>query len=309
MSTTEDKVPTGKAAFAAARASVQSSPDPEPAPPVEESASPETTETPVEESPKVEDQPQEATDTPDPLLSADEVAKLTPAQKKQYDQMNRAWTQKTQALAAQRKEFEKWQPLIESLTADPDTAIQQLAEHRGFTVSKAQQQAVEAAASDTLAQLPAELQFLKPVFEQFGQTILSTVEGKLKPVVEAQTQMISEAAAAESQATVEAFSATHPGWEKHQDAMIALGKKVIPTAGQMTDREYMEMLYTLVTAKESEAEKTKKVVDRINKAVASSETKTAGLSSDRVEHAMPPPDKRSIREAYAAAKRGEVWTK
>ena len=304
---TQEEVPTGKAAFAAARESVlqaSHAQDQEPAP-VEPPSLP-----PAEESPEVEDQPSEATESPDALLSDEQVAKLTPDQRKQYDEMNRAWTQKTQKLSAERKEMEQWKPLIDALTNDPDAALRQLAERRGMQLSpKAQEQVVAAAAADTLAELPEELQFLKPALELLGKTILDSVEGKLKPIAEAQTQMLSEAAAAETQATLEAFSAKYPGWEKHQEAMVKLGQKMIPTAGAMTDFEYMEMLHTLASAKESEADKTKKVVAKINKAAAASEQKTAGLSSERIEHAMPPPGKRSLRDAYEAAKRGEVWTK
>lgn len=89
--------------------------------------------------------------------------------------------------------------------------------------------------------------------------------------------------------------------------MLEIGKKFVPTEGAMTDFEYMETLHQLATANITQAEQTKKVVEKINKAAASAEPNTPGVSSERVEHVLPPPDQRSMRHAYAAAKRGEVW--
>jgi hypothetical protein len=69
----------------------------------------------------------------------------------------------------------------------------------------------------------------------------------------------------------------------------------------------METLYTLATAGLKQIETTKKTVDRINKAAKASEPQTSGAPPERVSTLLPPPDKRGIRDAFEAAKRGEVW--
>jgi hypothetical protein len=310
--TAKTDVPTGKAAFTAARASIAAqSTDQGPA----ESGSPKpddtpATKTPAEDPAKVTDQPPEVTDDPDALLTPDEVAKLSAKERGLYEKAQKNYTLKTQKLAEQRKEFDEWKPLIEALKTNPDAAIEQIAQQRGLKVSKAvQDTTVETKAAETLAQLPDELQFLKPVFEQFGKQIMATVEGKLKPIEQAHTAMVTEAAAAETEGTIKAFDAKYPGWKKHEAQMMELGKKFIPVAGTSTDFEYMENLYKLVTADMKKVEQVKETIKQINKSAESVEPNQPGVSDSRVEHALPPPDKRSMRDAFKAASQGIRWTK
>jgi hypothetical protein len=73
----------------------------------------------------------------------------------------------------------------------------------------------------------------------------------------------------------------------------------------MGEFEYMETLYTLATAKLSEAEKTKQVIAKIDKSAAASEPATSGVSQERVAHKRP--ENATLRDAYKAAKAGQVW--
>lgn len=282
---------TGKSAFAAARASLRSETTDKP-----------SQETPVEEPSKVEDQPQAATDDTDSLWTPDELAKLTKQQQELVRKMQGDYTRKTQKLSAERKELEADIAFVKSLRENPDTVLEHLAKQRGFTLAR------ESAETATSEETPADLKFLEPWLEAREKRLEAKIRAEYEPVQKGVQELVTAAAAKETESTLKAFAASHPGWEKHEQAMIEVGKKFLPT-GDMTDDEYMEALHTLVTAKESEAEKTKKVVEKINKAVERSEQKVAGMSSERVEHVMPPPGKRGIREAFAAAKRGEVWTK
>jgi hypothetical protein len=258
---------------------------------------------PAQPTDKTADEPQETVENEDALLTPDEIAKLTGTVKAQYDRMNKAFTTKTTALAQQRKAMEEWNPLIEGLKNNPAETLQQVAKQLGFTLMKAEAKAI-------VDDLPEEWQFMKPVFEQREKALEAKIRTELEPVKEAHKAMAVKAAAAETQSTIEAFTAKHPGWEKHEAKMLELGAMFVPAPGsKITDAEYMEHLFKLATADVTEAERTKKVVDKINKAAASIEDRTSGISKERVVHTLPPPGKRSLKDAYEAAKRGEVWEK
>ena len=147
------------------------------------------------------------------------------------------------------------------------------------------------------------------VFDQYGKKLMADLRQEIAPVKEAQDAFVSQAVAAETESTMKAFDAKYPGWKKHEAKMLDIGKKFVPASGAMSDFEYLEVLHKLATADLADAEKTKKVVHDINKAVASVEPSHNGVSDSRVDHVLPPSGKRGIREAFEAAKRGEVWTK
>ncbi len=307
------KTPTGSDAFAAARAQVakESPEDQPPLPEPPEDTPPETT--PPAEEPSPEDQPPETGPDSEALLSEDELAKLTPKERANAEKWQAKLTQKSQALAARAKEFDEWTPLIQALKENPDDVLAELAKQRGFAISKAAQEtAVQTQAAQTVATLPAELQFLQPIFEQFGNQILQNIRSEIGPIKEQQTQMISEAAAAETEHTIKAFDSKYPDWKKYETQMVTIGQKFVPTAGAMTDYEYMETLYRLATADISKAEQTKKVVQRINKAAVSAESAQPGSSDERVDVTMPADwdkmtNKERIKASWDAASRGQVF--
>lgn len=256
----------------------------------------------------------------DELLSADEVAKLTGDARKQYDRMNKAFTTKTQVLAEKRKGVEKWDRLITALDTNPDQTLEELAAARGFKLSKSEKSAdgkkvttetpadqVKQEIDQALADMPDELKFLKPYFEKFAAKLTSSIDSKMKPIQESHQQMTNQAIETQTAATLKSFSTAHPGWEKHETKMLEIAQKIQPS-GKMPEFEYLETLYNLATANQTNAERTKKVVDKINKSAAAAETVGSGVSEKQVVHALPSPDKRGIREAYEAAKRGERWS-
>lgn len=300
VTTTTEAPKTSADVFAEARASIkaQSKDQGSTEPPPDD-----TSTTPPEEPPETADPPVETVDDPDALLTPDEVAKLTGTAKAQYERMNKAFTTKTQALAAQRKELEEWNPLIEGLKTDAAATLEKVAKELGFTVAKAE-------TKTETAELPDEWKFMQPVFDARDKAIEARLRAEIEPVKQAHSAMAVEAAAAETKATIEAFNAKHPGWEKHESKMLELGQLFVPAPGsKMTDGDYMEHLFKLATADLSEAERTKKVVDKMNRSANSSEDRTPGVSKERVVHAIPPPGKRSFKDAYDAAKRGELWEK
>ena len=300
---------TGRGAFAAARASLHASGVKQDTHVVLEPPSKEE-QPPVEAAEKVEAQPQETTEESEHLFTPEYVASLPAELQTRYKQMNGDYTRKTQALAKERKDIEnrvkeldEWQSVIEGLKKNTDETIEQLAKHRGLTISRNTEQA-------TSEETPEELKPLESYLEARDKRLESRIRAEYEPVKAKVAEMETNHAAAETKATVEAFTSKYPGWEKYESAMMDVGKKFVPTAGAMTDFEYMEHLYTIARSKDSEAEKTKKVISKINNAAKSVEpNRSSGVSSEQVEHVLPPPEKRGIRESYAAAKRGEAWTK
>lgn len=307
VTTTNEEAPKGAEAFEAARAAVKSQSSDQGA--ETDTATDDTSATPpAEDTTKVVDQPKEATEESDTLLTPEEEAKLSPKERTLYEKAQKNYTLKTQKLAADRKALEEWNPLIEGFKSNPRATLESVAAQLGLKVADQDTKTIETKTSEALAELPQELEFLRPHFESFGKKLMDSMKGELAPIKAQHEQLITEATAAETEATLKSFSAKYPGWEAHEQGMIELGKKILPGTG-MSDFEYMETLYKLKTADIAEAEKTKKVVAKLNNVAKNSERQTSGIPNERVSHVLPPPDKRSMRDAFEAAKRGEVWEK
>ncbi len=304
----EASVPTGRAAFAAARAELRSATKETVAEGGDDTSTQPTQQT------EVADESQEATPPEDSLLTPAELDSLSPKERAKAEKWQAKLTQKAQRLSAQEKEFQQWQPLVDGLRNDPQATIEAVAKQLGLTVAKAQDPTkaeVTAKVAKALDALPEELRPLfEPAFENLKQEIMASFDGRLRPIAEAQTAMLTEAAATETTATIEAFSSKYKDWKAYEPKMIEIGQKFVPTAGAMSDFEYMETLYKLATVGISQAEQTKKVIERQNRSAESSEARSAGVQSKTVEHVLPPVGQgRSLRAAYEAAKRGETWTK
>lgn len=312
---TETASATGKAAFAAARASLQAqSEDQAPAetpPPTDETSTP----PPSQETEKVADETPAPTESEDTILNADELAKLTPKEREQAQKWQAKLTQKSQALSAQAKEFEQWKPLIESLTANPDAAIEELAKQRGFTIAKPNQDTaakmdVPSEVTDAIQSLPEEL---RPLFQPFVKAIHDAFQKQLQPIATQQTEIISKAVAAETDGELKAFQSTHTDFNKHEPAMLKWMQRFTPAPGVSTS-EYMEAAYQAVTANLSKVEQIKETVKQINKSVASVEPHTPGVPEARVEQTMPSnwsemTSRERMRAAYDAAGKGILWKK
>jgi hypothetical protein len=304
-------VPIGKAAFAAARQEIRARAQSADQGPDEEST-PSTDDTPASQpaqEPAVADEPKETTPPEDALLTPEEVLKLSKSERKQYESMNKAFTTKTQKLAAERKQLAadraELEALVAQLSADDQPADQETP--------------VAAAPVDTSVQLPEEWKFLEPLLKplleaqakQVRAEILREVNGELAPVKEAHAHSISQAVAAETNATIEQFTAAHKDWKQFEPAMLEVGQKLLPVQGAMTDFEYMELLYSTVKAKVTKADQTREIVNKINKVVENAEPMNQGVDSTRVEHVMPSGldnSSKRFRAAAAAARRGERWT-
>lgn len=301
---------TGKAAFAAARAqlSAEAAPAETPAPADETS----TPTQPSQEPEKVADETQAPTESEDTILTADELAKLSPKEREQAQKWQAKLTQKSQALSAQAKEFEQWKPLIEGLTTNPEQALEQLAQQLGKSVTGKQDTPakldVPAEVTEAIQALPEEL---RPLFQPFVKAINDAFQKQLKPIATQQTEIISKAVAAETDGELKAFKSTHTDFDKHEPAMLKWMQRFSPAQGVSTS-EYMEAAYQAVTANLSKVEQIKETVKQINKSAASVEPHTPGVPEGRVEQTRPSNWNEMTRHeqmlaSHNAAKQGIVW--
>lgn len=224
-------------------------------------------------------------------------------------ELNRAATKKFQTLARQREELEPYSDFIRALDEDPRSAIEAVARQLGMEIGGSKQEVRQQVADlNTVIQHQVR-QALGPDYEDLADRLAPAMRQvaemvaaeTAKPLMAEQTRLIQETAVKESAASLESFSQKHPDWKEHEEDMVALSKKMNPGEG-MSQSEYLENLYYLVTRQSSEGERLKKVVQRINKSAP------AGSESTRVPAsrvATRPAGNPTFAEAAAAALRGE----
>ena len=154
----------------------------------------------------------------------------------------------------------------------------------------------------------------QPFAEALASDVMTTVEGRIKPLADAHSMILSEAAAAETEAALAEFGAKHQDWKQFEPKILELAQKFMPTTGNVSEGEYMEMLYKLAKADTVKADVVKEHIERTTRSVEGSEPKTTGVSEVRVEQTRPAnwnqmTSKEQIRAAAEAAGRGVIWTK
>jgi|GEM_PF-5215091 len=275
-----------------------------------------TGETPAKEAPETEE-----------LLSTDEVANLTPEQQATYKKMQKAYTQKTQKLAAERKahavELERlksWEPIIESFETSPEETIKRAAKQYGIKlVDEAGAKPVQQSAVDTAVTAMRDRlrQLHGPEHEAYADELANTFQAALEAVakevvsrevqpLKAQQEAALQQAAMEStENDLSAMDKRHPGWRDHEQKMLDISRKWQPAEGaNITAAEYLDMLYGLATRDQTRAADTQEVIERINKSARASEPETA-VNAQIVTPARP--KRPTMEEAFDAAKRGVAW--
>jgi hypothetical protein len=238
-------------------------------------------------------------------------------------EVNKAFTQKTQALAAERKTVQALEPyrdLIADYEADPEAAVRRLADMHGLTIAPATTEtaatgdkpAATASPSDDTTKvlreaLGPELEFLAdklgPAFDKLVQaTAKAAVASEVKPLKDQQDVLVSRAAVEQRDAVMTAFEAKYPDWKQHEAAMVELAEK-FPPSGKVTELEYLGMIHTLATKDTQAAATVKKTIERMTKGAETTERQIPATSASRVK--ATPPGVPTFREAYEAAKRGE----
>jgi hypothetical protein len=251
-------------------------------------------------------------------------------------ELTRRLTEKVQALPdADRSRLARlteYEPVIDELETDAEGTLARLAREYGYELQPA------TAAGETRAPAPAAEapkladQILSEVKASFGddldyladpvaKAITSIVEKLLPPTIATATEpirssqeaLLDRVATEQTDAVMSAFEKAHPDYKTHEDAMMALSERMPPGKG-MTEGEYLESLYTLVThqstvaATEADverrvAERVKKALGKITTTAATTEAPSAPVAESHIARrtAQPP----TFREAYEAAKRGE----
>jgi hypothetical protein len=144
------------------------------------------------------------------------------------------------------------------------------------------------------AGLGEELEFLAeglaPAVTSLARDVAAAAVGEAVAPLLAQHQVYTDRESEKETAAVMAsFTQSHPDWPTHEPAMLALARQIQPNG--MTELEFLEHLYAAVgSAAQEEAE------------VAAA---TAAAEADARRAARP--EVPTLREAYEAAKRGEMW--
>jgi len=241
-----------------------------------------------------------------------------------------AFTKKTQALAEERRaatRFEPYVDLIDAYEEDPKAVVLALAKQHGLTIANPEAPAtaegtttaVDAVLDEFKGALGPEFEYLAeglaPAITKLVERLTAATVEKVTEPLKAQTKGLLDKQATDTTAQVmKTFEEAHPDWQEHEEALVALSQKLSPKG--MTETEYLDHLYTLVTADTSVEARDKmieaRVADQVKKAIAkmtrgaeSTETRTEATPERHVRTG--PPATPTFQEAYEAAKRGERW--
>lgn len=207
---------------------------------------------------------------------------IDPALQPAYKNMQASYTKKMQALAAQRKELEGFSTLKTAFERDPHSVLGNLAQQYGYTLTRAQQQAMEeASAPDWQPQSWDDV--LKQAETRAEQRILKTLEPILGTVKTMKAQAV------ESQ-----LDQIDPMWRDYEDQMTSLLAKHPTLSGDLAT------LYELsVPAEVRESRAYQKAAARMKKTQALG---TVSGQSTKPKTVAAPPKVSSFEEAVAAAR-------
>lgn len=270
------------------------------------------------------DEAQGATDegAEEQLLTDEEFAKVKDDPQAMRKAMNRAFTQKTQALAERRKQLDRYQRFIDAYEQDPLETLKQVAEQNGYRFVKPEEEStteqpakttgdIEQAGDDAVdilrealgPELEGLADRLAPAIKQLvSNAANSVVEQRVKPLEERSAQ--SEAAEAKRQydAALDRLDGRHKGWTKYKDKMVELDKKLTPQKGTTLD-EYLDMLYHLASRDAQTGTKTKQIVKKINEAAQKSDDPGSGVPTSKVSSL---PEDPTLEEAFELALQGKT---
>lgn len=248
-----------------------------------------------------------------------------------------AFTKKTQAVAAERKSFERlsqYSDIIDSFEADPDATIEALAQQRGLKVVRPgagteerttaagdgdeadATEKVDALVDKFRTRLGPEYDYLADALAPAIKDLVSeltkgSLEAAAKPIRDTAKVITDRAAQEETTAVMTQLETKHPDWHDHEEAMLTLAQKIDPKG--MSETEFLEHLYDTVTSPKklaaaeakTEAEVTKRVAARLKKmerGAADTETTQEATPDHQVRRGT---DKLlSIRESFELAKQG-----
>jgi hypothetical protein len=226
----------------------------------------------------------------DSLLSPDEYDSLKDDPVALRKALHKSYTQKTQALAAERRKLQDREYIAE------------LARAHGLLRDEKPEPESKAEPEDPYKELREVLgdELADVLVPSIRNLAVKEAEKVVGPILEAERRRQVEQMESGVRSTLEEFSKRHPGWEKHEREMVALGEK-LQKGPQMTNLEYMETLYKLA-APSTAGETAKKVVERMRKAARGADNPDSGVSDNHIAPA--PPGLPTLDEAFEAAKKG-----
>lgn len=270
---------------------------------VEEGTEETTEETEEEETEEEGDDSDDEDDDSEGVISDAEFNRLKDDPVALRKALNRGFTQKSQQLAPYRK-------LITALEKSPKETIEALAGQFGIQVVKpksATEEAVDDLSTRVLKAVKKNLgetydDLAGPLAQAIHEAAEMVVGDRLKGTESRVEEVVADAALNEANATIAAFEEKYPEWSKHEKAMVALSQRMPPGEG-MSQYEYLENLYFLVTREGAQGDAVKKVVKRMSKSAAN--TDKGGSTVDTKVVALSPGQKPTFAQAAAAARRGE----
>ena len=229
-------------------------------------------------------------------------------------ELNRAATKKFQELSEQRKRLDPYAEFISALDRDPRATITAIGKQLGLEIKGAEEKTQEEITAQPSEEITARVRkALGPEYEDLADRLIPAINTVAEevakkyatPLAQRQDEIIRESALRESRAVIDAFSKSHPGWEKHEKAMVELSKKLPPGEG-MDETEYMNTLYYLATRDASEGDAAKKLATRMAQSARNVGDARQTTVSDR-NVAKTPVKPPTFREAYQAAKEGRKY--
>ncbi len=135
----------------------------------------------------------------------------------------------------------------------------------------------------------------------------SLIRGELdkitKPIAEAERQRQAGEIAREVKADIVEFAKRHPDWKTHEAEMTRIGTRLQP-GKNATTLAYMEDLYRLATHDISEADRTARVVNRLNKSAKEAEPRNSAVPESAVSPTSSKP--LSLEESFDLAIQGKT---
>ena len=245
------------------------------------------------------------------------LIEANPALKKAYKALRKGFTEKTTAIATERKELKERAELAAWIQDNPEKAARRLAELSGLTITEARAEVREAkdtanAVTDDLTKMWKDsigddaAPILRPVIEATARAVIEKILGPIK----AQTEELTTAAQRRAfAASVAEFGGTvtqrGEEWDAEiQSDMAALTHTVTPSSDASVD-DYLSNLYDTVMMRRSRTHTARSNLARLRKIRDEQEpnipARPTVKSEERITNEMS--DKDAVALAVRAARR------
>lgn len=243
---------------------------------------------PATESESKEEETKEGEDDNPLNLTAEELKAINDDEKlmRAYKSMQRGLTKKTQTFAETRKQYEESDRMIQYIRANPDAALEEMAQARGYILAKKSGEDAAKAearqdASDAVDALmekyskqlgPESTKLLLPFMREVAETI---VKQSIEPIAERTSFLDRSAKESGIAAAVHEFGASvkesGEDWsDEIQEEMAKMMDRIVP--GDNTPiNDYLQTVYNAVSADRAKTAAVKRELSRLKKAQSEAE--------------------------------------